>query len=481
MRPVALGLAALLATMSAGWAQDEDSALCSTAQRASAGTLPAVVQACNQALQAQSTAAGQAKMLRYRGIALARGGSPSAAVADFDQVLQTTPDDTAALQGRAQTYEALGQRAQAAADYGRLAALRPGDTRWRIKVAALGGAAAQPSAAAGRRRPRRQLRPALVQALPAALRPRHHRPRPGRRRRRWCRRRRWLPRRRSRRAQGGDHRRGRGRRLRHRDQGSARHHAGGDQGLRQDPGEAADRGRSRPGAALSGHRPAAHRRHGGGDRRFRSGAGAHTRGYLGAARAGPRRTRPGPTAAGDRGLSPPAALRPGDTRWRIKIAQLGATPPTPSLAYHARTLPQPRRRSRPRPHATRAAATGGSCRAERGDAGPQAQASLRDLGYDVGAVNGRVGAKTRQAMDPFAADVGLPPGGEPDEGASCGRGRVRHRRELAAEEQRKLTMRAQQALLTSATTSATSTARSAPAPAAPAGMVEHPRPASDRG
>ena len=150
MRAVALGLATLLATMSAGWAQDEDSALCSTAQRASAGTLPAVVQACNQALQAQSTAAGQAKMLRYRGIALARGGNLPAAVADFDQVLQTTPDDTAALQGRAQTYEALGQRAQAAADYGRLAALRPGDTRWRIKVAALGGAAAPPSAAAVR-------------------------------------------------------------------------------------------------------------------------------------------------------------------------------------------------------------------------------------------------------------------------------------------------------------------------------------------
>ena len=204
MRAVALGLATLLATMSAGWAQDEDGALCSTAQRASAGTLPAVVQACNQALQAQSTAAGQAKMLRYRGIALARGGNLPAAVADFDQVLQTTPDDTAALQGRAQTYEALGQRAQAAADYGRLAALRPGDTRWRIKVAALGGAAAQPSATAVRRRPRRQLRPPnWCRRGRRPLRPRHHRPRPGRRRRRWCRHRRWLPRRRRRRAAKG--------------------------------------------------------------------------------------------------------------------------------------------------------------------------------------------------------------------------------------------------------------------------------------
>ena len=132
-----------------------------------------MVQACNQALQAQSTAAGQAKMLRYRGIALARGGNLPAAVADFDQVLQTTPDDTAALQGRAQTYEALGQRAQAAADYGRLAALRPGDTRWRIKVAALGGggraavgrcraapaAAPAPPAQPVQARPRRPLRP----------------------------------------------------------------------------------------------------------------------------------------------------------------------------------------------------------------------------------------------------------------------------------------------------------------------------------
>ena len=169
MRAVALGLATLLATMSAGWAQDDDGALCSTAQRASAGTLPAVVQACNQALQAQSTAAGQAKLLRYRGIALARGGNLPAAVADFDQVLQTTPDDTAALQGRAQTYEALGQRAQAAADYGRLAALRPGDTRWRIKVAALAGRPAQPSAAAVQAPAAAPAPPAqLVQARPAA-------------------------------------------------------------------------------------------------------------------------------------------------------------------------------------------------------------------------------------------------------------------------------------------------------------------------
>ena len=76
------------------------------------------------------------------------------------------------------------------------------------------------------------------------------------------------------------------------------------------------------------------------------------------------------------------------------------------------------------------------------------QTALRALGYDVGAVNGRVGAKTRQAMDAFAADVGLQPGAEPDQGLlAAAEDALRHRSELAAEEQRKLNMRAQQALL----------------------------------
>ena len=62
----------------------------------------------------------------------------AAAIADFDQVLALTPEDTWALQGRAEAHEALGHNPQAIADYGRLAALRPGDTRWRIKISQLG-------------------------------------------------------------------------------------------------------------------------------------------------------------------------------------------------------------------------------------------------------------------------------------------------------------------------------------------------------
>ena len=51
-------------------------------------------------------------------------------------------------------------------------------------------------------------------------------------------------------------------------------------------------------------------------------------------------------------------------------------------------------------------------------------------------------------MDAFAADVGLQPGAEPDQGLlAAAEDALRHRSELAAEEQQKLNMRAQQALL----------------------------------
>ena len=457
MRAVALGLATLLATMSAGWAQDEDGALCSTAQRASAGTLPAVVQACNQALQAQSTAAGQAKMLRYRGIALARGGNLPAAVADFDQVLQTTPDDTAALQGRAQTYEALGQRAQAAADYGRLAALRPGDTRWRIKVAALGGAAAQPSATAVRAPAAAPAPPTqLVQARPAAA-PATPPPAPART--------------------------------------APTPLVPAPQVVAQAAPAQSSKGLTIVGdegvvcaTAIKGPldtMPAVIRACGkiqakqptAADRarvlRYR-GVALQRTGEMAAAIADfdqvlaltPEDTWAlqgraeahealghNQQAIADYGRL--AALRPGDTRWRIKMSQLGATPPTPIVPPTiATTLPPP---APPVPEPETRVATPTPPPAEE-PAAPamddptvvvrKLQTALRALGYDVGAVNGRVGAKTRQALDAFAADVGLQPGAEPDQGLlAAAEDALRHRSTLAAEEQRKLNMRAQQALL----------------------------------
>ena len=238
----------------------DEGVVCATAIKAPADTLPAVISACGRIQAKQPTEVDRARVLRYRGVAYQRTGNLQAAIADFDQVLQRTPDDTWAVQGRAEALESLGQWPQAIEDYRRL-----------------------------------------------------------------------------------------------------------------------------------------------------------------------------------------AALRPGDTRWRIKIAELGATPPTPSLPTTPTLAVPPVVAAAPPPSAP--PATEPPAAPSQEALVRELQASLRELGYDVGAINGLVGDKTREAIDRFAADVGLPRGGDPDEELlGAAEDQLRYRRELAAEEQRALAIRAQQAL-----------------------------------
>ena len=76
------------------------------------------------------------------------------------------------------------------------------------------------------------------------------------------------------------------------------------------------------------------------------------------------------------------------------------------------------------------------------------QGLLRELGYDVGALNGRVGAKTRNAISQFASEVGLPPGGEPSEELlAAAEDALRRRDVLETTQQHELNRRAQQALV----------------------------------
>jgi peptidoglycan hydrolase-like protein with peptidoglycan-binding domain len=77
------------------------------------------------------------------------------------------------------------------------------------------------------------------------------------------------------------------------------------------------------------------------------------------------------------------------------------------------------------------------------------QAALRELGYDVGGVNGRVGAKTRQAIDAFATDFGLTPGGAPSqEYLTAAEEELVQRRAMAAAAQQERNRRMQTALAT---------------------------------
>lgn len=457
MRVVALALTALLAWAADVQAQDQDSGLCSTAQRAASGTLPAVVQACTRAAQAQATAVEQAKLLRYRGIALARAGNVPAAVADFNQVLQATPDDTAALQGRAQANEALGQRQLAAADYARLAALKPADTRWRLKVAALGGTAPQAVAAAPvpaapqATAPQPLVAPRAPGAPPTVV------------------------------AQAPQVAAAPTPLVQAQPQVAAVQATKGMGVITGDEGVVCATAIKAPAETL----PAVIRACGkiqakqptAVDRarvlRYRGIALQRTGDQSGAiadfdqvlaltpedtwALQGRAEAHEllghVPQAIAD--YSRLAALRPGDTRWRIKIGQLGGTAPAPTQTAQAQppVAPAPAPAAQAAPAVTAAAPPA----AEPPAAVPAAddplaltrklQITLRELGYDVGAVNGRVGAKTRQAMDLFAADVGLPVGGEPDaELLGAADDQLNYRREQAAQQQRQLGLRAQQAL-----------------------------------
>ena len=134
---VAVAVAALLAGGTVARAED-DGTVCGRAPSAQGDALQAVIQACSRIERGQKTRPDLARVLRYRGMALQRSGNLPAAIADFDRTLELTPDDTWAVQGRAEAHEALGQTAEAIADYRHMAALRPADTRWRIKIAELG-------------------------------------------------------------------------------------------------------------------------------------------------------------------------------------------------------------------------------------------------------------------------------------------------------------------------------------------------------
>jgi len=163
-----------------GQAGDEG-VVCSTAVTAPAEDMPTVIKACSRIQGKQPTPADRARVLRYRGIAQQRSGNLSAAVADFDQVLATTPDDWRALKGRAEANKALGNRDRAFKDYAHLEQLMP-DTRWRIEMAELGGevplsrlqAAEPPGKPAGKGTaeaaptPKPQPLPTVAQPAPAA-------------------------------------------------------------------------------------------------------------------------------------------------------------------------------------------------------------------------------------------------------------------------------------------------------------------------
>lgn len=453
MRVVALALTALMAWAADVQAQDQDSGLCSTAQRAASGTLPAVVQACTRAAQAQATAVEQAKQLRYRGIALARAGNVPAAVADFNQVLQATPDDTAALQGRAQANEALGQRQLAAADYARLAALKPADTRWRLKVAALGETAPQAVAAAPvpaapqATAPQPLVAPRAPGASPTVV------------------------------AQAPQVAAAPTPLVQAQPQVAAVQATKGMGVITGDEGVVCATAIKAPAETL----PAVIRACGkiqakqptAVDRarvlRYRGIALQRTGDQSGAiadfdqvlaltpedtwALQGRAEAHEllghVPQAIAD--YSRLAALRPGDTRWRIKIGQLGGTAPAPTQTAQSPPAAAPAAEAAPAVTAAAPPAAEPPAAAPAAD-DPVAltrklQIALRELGYDVGAVNGRVGAKTRQAMDLFAADVGLPAGGEPDaELLGAADDQLNYRREQVVQQQRQLGMRAQQAL-----------------------------------
>ena len=141
---VAVAVAALLAGGTAARAED-DGTICGRARSAQGAELQTVIQACSRIERGQKTNADLARVLRYRGMALQRSGNLPAAITDFDRTLQLTPDDIFALQGRAEAHEALGHTDQAIADYRRLAALRPMDTVWRVRIAELGAAPPAPA------------------------------------------------------------------------------------------------------------------------------------------------------------------------------------------------------------------------------------------------------------------------------------------------------------------------------------------------
>lgn len=247
----------------------DEGVVCATAIKGPVDTMPAVIKACGKIQAKQPTAGDRARVLRYRGVALKRSGDLPAAIADFDQVLRLTPEDTWALQGRAEAHEALGHKPQAIDDYLRLEALGP-DTRWRVRIAQLGANPPPPP-------------PPSVPATPAPAEP--------------------------------------------------------------------------------------------------------------------------------------------------QIAVAPATPPAP-VPQAAAAAPEPV------PDADDPAVLI-----------RKIQAALRALGYDVGAVNGRLGAKTRQAVDAFAADVGLPTDGQPDqELLAAAEDELDHRRQLAAVDQLERNRRIQKGL-----------------------------------
>ena len=104
---VAIAVAALLAGGTAARAED-DGAVCGRAPSAQGEALQAVIQACSKIERGQKTKPDLARVLRYRGMAEQRSGNLPAAIADFNRTLELTPDDTWAIQGRAEAHEALG-------------------------------------------------------------------------------------------------------------------------------------------------------------------------------------------------------------------------------------------------------------------------------------------------------------------------------------------------------------------------------------
>ena len=138
VRRIMFALAVAVSGAGAASADEADQGIvCATALKAPVDQMPSVIAACSKIQRKQPL-----RPIRPGSGAISASRSFAPAICggrrNFDKTLRLTPDDHWALQRRAEANEQLGHPQLAIPDYQRLAVLQPG-TRWRMKVAELGG------------------------------------------------------------------------------------------------------------------------------------------------------------------------------------------------------------------------------------------------------------------------------------------------------------------------------------------------------